>query len=194
MNNPSTLSVEQREELILNHRTCAKKLSAYFLKRWGSYIEQDELESLSDIALCEAALRYRTDKGAQFQTLLFFYVKNIIIREIKSRKSTDSMYFLECQTESSKVNETIEKELAADSDVASLDDQLIAKELKVSCKNALDNLLPFERKVVLEVCVFEKKVAKVARQLGYSRGHVSETRTKAVNKMRSYFTAYREAA
>ena len=96
-NKTSTLTSEQREQLILDHRSCAVKLSAYFLKKWGSFIEHDELQSLSDIALCEAALRYRTDKGAQFQTLLFFYVKNVIIKEIKARKCADSMIFIELQ-------------------------------------------------------------------------------------------------
>ena len=94
----------------------------------------------------------------------------------------------------SKVNEAIENELSAEMDVTGLDEQVIAKELKATCKKALDNLQPLERKVVLEVCIFEKKVAKVARSLGYSRGHVSETRTKAVNKMRCYFEEYKQAA
>ena len=188
------LSLSQKEELILQNRTYAYRLCAHFLKKWGAHIETCELQSLSHMALCEAALRYRTDRGAQFQTVLFFYVRNMLIKEMKVRKNSHALIFIHSDIEQSKINEEIETKLSLYIPASSPDDQIMARELTASCQKALETLYPLEKQVVLEVFVHNKKIANVARGLGYSRGHISETRTKAVHKMRSYFISHKEAA
>jgi DNA-directed RNA polymerase specialized sigma subunit len=58
----------------------------------------------------------------------------------------------------------------------------------------MGKLLPFEFKVIAEVVIQGEKVAKLARRIGYSRGHVSDIKTNALQKMRDQLTAFKEAA
>lgn len=192
----SLLSPVEREEMVLQHRAFAYKLALTFLRQWGAYLAHDDIQSLSDIGLCETALRFRKDRGAQFQTLLYFYVKNEFVKEIRRRKCSNIILFPinsenHCHTTDEML--TIERFLEND-DVKSPEDEYLSKELQKKCRKVFRNLSSMERKVIIAVCIFEQKVANVARDLGYSRGHISEIKKKAISKMKPYMMEYQKAA
>ena len=67
-------SVRKREKLIIANRGAAFNLARYFVHRWAIRMDQEELRSIADISLCEAALRFKPSMGSKFTTYLFFYV------------------------------------------------------------------------------------------------------------------------
>ena len=179
-----------KNALILFHRAAARKMAQRLLIHWNARIEDEEIGSIADLALCEAAKCYDERKGAGFSTYLFFYLRGFLIREISTRRRN----FLSFKEEAT-LDHLISKDFQDDPSMDNAfdffqqqafkpDDALYSKELQNACGRAVQNLSDLERKIVLRVHVFDFKVAAVARQLGYSRGRISEIRRQAFFKLR----------
>ena len=67
-------------ELVLSHREAGRKVARSILRKWRANIPEDELNSMVDLALCEAAMRFDPEKGAQFLTFLFYHIRGHLIR------------------------------------------------------------------------------------------------------------------
>ena len=60
------LPAVEQERLILDHRDNGKKLARSILRRWRVRMPAEEVDSIVDLTLCEAAKRYRPEEGRQF--------------------------------------------------------------------------------------------------------------------------------
>ena len=190
-------SIAETNAMILFHRSAARKMALQLLKRWGARLEMEEAGSIADLAACEAARCFNPLRGASFITYLHFYLRGFLIRELSSRSRGE---FLLVEEERGKATDSREMEMAEQEDwgfqCGSLppDEAVYAGQVREACGRALECLSELERRIVLRVHVFDFKVAAVARQLGYSRGHVSELRRQAFMKMRPELEQVREAA
>ncbi len=67
---------EENIPLVIEHVAFAKRLATQFYrKRMNLGIEKADLEGAAFLGLCDAALRYRPDKGMRFRTFSYFRIR-----------------------------------------------------------------------------------------------------------------------
>jgi RNA polymerase sigma factor (sigma-70 family) len=148
-------------------RALARKINCRLL--------EDELLSLADMALCEAARSYDPSKGAVFTTYLYYFIRGKLLALISEQKKIAeslSSYALERRT----LHGVDKQKLLSES----LEEKLLIKELR-SC---LKELPKREQEVIKSVFLYEQTVTEAARVLGFSRGHVSRVKSAGVAKLR----------
>ncbi|MBX7138539.1 MAG: sigma-70 family RNA polymerase sigma factor [Oligoflexia bacterium] len=185
------------EELVVENREAAHKMAAYFLRRWAVRMDEEEVRSLADLALCEAAKRYRGPTLSKFTTYLYYYIKGELVRAIKRECQNSSLARLNDPDSSDKSAENVsvhERDELGQCSAQSPEEECEASELRGGFKRAFKTLTGLEKEIIFHVYVNEFKVASVARKLGYSRGHVSDMRRRALNKMRDLMEPFKEAA
>mgnify|MGYP000697493986 CR=1 FL=1 len=87
MNQGSLESDRNRSEqsaLVLEHQELAMKLASKMLRQWKTKINNEELSGIASLALCEAAARYSPEKGAQFSTFLYHYLRGLLLDTINA--------------------------------------------------------------------------------------------------------------
>ena len=192
------LRVKWEHELILGARPIARKMGMRFLHRWGARIEMDELESLADLALVEAAKCFNPTRGANFVTYLYFFLRGYLIREMTHRHHGEFLcgegVDLERLSAHEQEGALFSEGAALHSYEESPEHEMYVHEIREACHEALAALSELERTVVMEVHVQEVKVAALARRLGYSRGHLSEVRRHAFSMLRENLEEFRTAA
>lgn len=188
------LSAAEREHIILENREKAFRMARRVCHSAITTLSQDEIRSISDHALCEAALRYSPMPGATFLTYVFYFIKGEV------RKALFINGHLGSEVESIHGEE---REGLLEDDRMEADYGLIAEEVKFSpeiltyqaqmrksCKVALQKLSVIEQKVVLGALIGEQKMAHLAKELGYSRGHLFAIKKLAEEKMRLYLADF----
>jgi DNA-directed RNA polymerase sigma subunit (sigma70/sigma32) len=89
-------AVEARNNLIESHVEVAQKLAMNLMKRWNSRLPKEEVKSLANVALCEAAARFDETRGVKFVTYLFYFVKGqlgvAITSSVTAQKGTAFTY------------------------------------------------------------------------------------------------------
>ena len=197
------LPLEKQHELIVAHQESALKIAQSILRGWGMVLPREELESAVNMALCEAAHNYVPTPSATFATYLFYFVKGSLLQWLRfvkqgadDREGHASRKFLPLThhtAESSKENEREELAVAAGHEETPEKD-VCNQELRGKMLDSLARLSRVERDVVCLAVVLEHKVAAVARQLHYSRGHLFAVRQAALRKMQNDLADFREAA
>ena len=187
-------SEQYKASLVLSSRESAQRLGHYILRSWGARLEQEEFVSAVDLALCEAAARFDPKRKVKFSTFLFFYLKRALIRSIQFSKGLPSISLEEVSDLSTRRARLRSEEVRAKAlersgliDYHSPEQIAYQQEVGRQCRAALDKLSELERAIVVRVHVMGFKLARVARQLGYSRGHVSELKGRAFRKLRQDF-------
>ena len=191
--------------LILTYRDKALKMTRGFLKKWGSHIDEDELISVSDLSLCEAASRFDESRNVSFITFLFYYIKGNLVKAVINSSiinGCDRDTYLErngekeYSTSQNKLQEILNNEVAECSMGSSKDtpvDLLLKKELYSISKETCKGLDDVERKIIEKIYLQGEQVVNVAKELGYSRCHISRMKRsalegleKAINKKLDY--------
>lgn len=171
-----------KHETILSTRIQARRLAKSMLSRWGSRIEEGELYSIVDLALCQAAENYSPDFGTAFPTFLFYHLKGCLVRavsqRIKERRlvSGEDMYALLEDGQSMWSEESFSEKQP--------DKQLETKEQLSLTLEAVKKLRNQEKTALLLIMVEDQPVQDVAKQLGVSRSHASRLRNAALSKVR----------
>ena len=80
-----------RSNLIVEHRTVGLRLAQRILSRWQMRLCFDELTSLVDLSLCEAAAQFQENRGAQFSTFLFYYIRGNIVQHVERSVALKNM-------------------------------------------------------------------------------------------------------
>lgn len=88
----SELGAREIEKLILDHRENGRKLARSVLRKWRARLSLEEVDSIVDLTLCEAAKRYRPDKGACFMTFLFYHLRGYLVRAVASAANANNMF------------------------------------------------------------------------------------------------------
>lgn len=187
------------EQLVLDNRIRARRMGRSIMGRWGASIPEDEFGSVCDLALCEAANRFKSNFGTEFPTYLFYFLKGALARAIDASKMRSVQVSFEDRIENAPKNhadslESGDEEALGGVESGCPERSAYLDELRVHCNRALLSLNHLERKVVLNVSLLELKVAHVARNMGYSRGYVSSVRKDALVKMRKELDHLKQAA
>lgn len=178
-------SIEAYQTLIIAHRDAAHRMGLSVLRRWGIRLDRDEALALFDIALCEAAATYKPARGASLLTWFFYNLKTELRRFLEAEmKPTALGGGAVSPHEGESSPEHPAAPLQLESPETSPEEQTYQRELRTLCREALGRCSPLEREVVLECYVQGEKVARVARRLGYSRGHLSLVKRNATRRFR----------
>ena len=192
-------------EIIISHRITARKLARHMLKRWNARLDQEEIDSVADLALCEAARGFDPKEGSAFSTYLFYFLKGSLIKAMQMNKGV-IINVSTCDGDMRKrtYGDGVQDQYIVDDTKGSLDDPdspnsspergFYLLEIRRKCNEALLALSNLEREVVVKVHIFDYKVATVARRLGYSRGHISNMRKVALKKLQNQLTEFDKAA
>ncbi|MCC6932973.1 MAG: hypothetical protein IT292_06935 [Deltaproteobacteria bacterium] len=184
------------DSLILDHRDNGRRLSRSLLRKWNVNIEPEEINSIVDFALCDAASRFRTDKGASFMTFFFYHLRGHLVRLIAEASSNSSM-FISSATSSgvdlgdySALAPTMETNGFCDVVTTrqkiseSPEELLLKKEELVNCQSHLNQLDKLEQTIVARLYASDEPLNKIARTLGYSRCHISRVKKSALGKLK----------
>ena len=195
------LSGEEIEGLILNHRENGRKLARSILRRWRVRMAAEEIDSIVDLTLCEAANRYRSDRGAAFMTFFFYHLRGHVVRAVASAANACNIFLAHAQTMgidtsdwSGLAEESIkavlpELSLFGHSDTEGPEQILIRKEKISLCRETLSKLDSLEQEVLLRSYEDEEQLVDIARELGYSRCHISRVKKRALERLKSFIDA-----
>ena len=199
-------SVEPREldakeeaeiaELILTHRENGRKLARSILRRWRVRMPADEIDSIVDLALCEAARRYSSERGASFMTFYFYHLRGHLVRSV-ARAAQASNLFL-AFTQHNGVDTTDWQHLSSDAmwslvpdqmlfgqrDVETPEHVVLRKEKISECRDAVTKLDELEKEIINRSFSSEEPLVDIARALGYSRCHISRVKKTALERLK----------
>ena len=188
---PKKISVE---ELILSHRDSGRKLGRSMLKRWNIKLPADEIDSMVDFALCDAAGRYCFDRGASFMTFFYYHLRGHLVRLVADAASTSNMFISSVTASGSDLtdfpsassNAYIFPEVAAAKQkfFETPEDSLLKKEELEFCQGQIRKLDTLEQEVVARSFATDEALVDIAKSLGYSRCHVSRVKKRALLKLK----------
>lgn len=180
------------ETTVLEHRENGRKLSRSILRRWRVHMPLDEVDSIVDLALCEAAQRFSPKKGASFMTFFFYHLRGHLVRAVARA------------TQINNFQSTIEGDLENDSDLSNYSqyihlvdqelysqkeqetpEELVLRREKIGvCRDALDSLDCLEKVVLERSYADDEALVDIASTLGYSRCHISRVKKSAMIKLK----------
>ncbi|MCB0338563.1 MAG: sigma-70 family RNA polymerase sigma factor [Bdellovibrionales bacterium] len=188
------------ESLVLEYRANARKLSRSILRRWHARLDIEELDSLVDLALCEAAKRFDPTKGASFMTFLFYHLRGCLVRAVDAAANVNtipasSFEIAELSSDYSSASYKNGTYTSGSSgDIASAlcnheyllpDEILYRKEVAVLSNLACSKLDQLEQEVIYRIYMLEQPLVDIARTLGYSRCHISRVKKKALETLQT---------
>ena len=189
----SSYSLKERQALAVQNRESARKLALSMITRWKCRIEPDELQSVIDLALCEAAMRYDRAHGAGFMTFLYYHLKGKLIKTITARAEDNLDFVGDYEQPRAMMNGDGEEGVRSkewkklsfcDEEYICLDDVLHRQQLYDRCHQACQRLKGVERDVIWGIFFENKELSQVTSEMGYSRGHLFRVRMKALEKIR----------
>lgn len=187
------------EELIIKYRIKARKLGRSILRRWHARLDIQEVDSIVDLSLCEAALRFNPTKGASFMTFLYYHLRGHLIRAVTTAASLNTVPFSSCdgvkangESESGTLSSqggsanAMEIAEALMSQEGMLPEEtLLKKEMIKISTEACSKLDPLEREIIERLYLQEQQLLDIAHFLGYSRCHVSRVKKKALRTLQA---------
>jgi RNA polymerase sigma factor (sigma-70 family) len=186
------------EDLILNHRENGRKLARSILRRWQVNMPAEDVDSIVDLTLCEAAVRYDVNKGASFITFLFYHLRGHLVRAVAAATSDSQLFMAVAQSSGLDVTEwaTANEDTAIaflpdisferQAEVESPEVLLIKKEKASLCKDAVVKLDELEREIIDRSYGQDEPLVDIAKLLGYSRCHVSRVKKRALDRIRGF--------
>jgi RNA polymerase sigma factor (sigma-70 family) len=190
----------ETEELILNYRENGRKLARSFLRNWNVRMAADEIDSIVDVSLCEAAGRYDSERGASFMTFYYYHLRGHLVRAIASAARANNIFFAVaeaaagCEANASEWRPTAEDVahwLAPDmvaarqTEADSPEGKLIKKQDLERCRAAMRKLDSLEQEVVVRSYLGQEALVDIAKSLGYSRCHISRVKKRALERLRN---------
>lgn len=201
------LSQEEVKTVVLEHRITARKVAKSLLRKWRAYMDAEELDSLADLALCEAANRYQPRHGTKFTTWLFYYIKGRLVRYLVSKgcgknrvalanRTVDLAQVSEIEIYEQQKRDELSYSVLVDSCYYGLrpDEKLYRKQIVRLSRAAIENLPPVEKKVLQQIYKEGRSVGRVAQELGYSAGHLSRLHNSAIGRLKNYVAKQRRMA
>lgn len=186
------LTIKEKNKLILSSRKQGRKIACSILRKWNCRLELEEIDSIVDLSLCEAVKHFNPDKGVSFITFLFYHLRGNLIRTINglANRPSAAMEFNDDSFESGfigkeRINTADLHETFAASNHKGPEEESEDKQLYQIAEKACKSLSDLEREVIFSVYLQEEQVTQIAKDLKYSRCHISRLKTAAVDKLRS---------
>jgi RNA polymerase sigma factor (sigma-70 family) len=181
------------QTLILENRDYGHRMARKILLSFGAHLHDDDLLSAADLALCEAASRYRPVPKASFTTYLYYFIKGEIIRSLKENSRITGRQAVVIQHKSDMESEYLEDKASLE-DVQEMHNQndcpeyaTYQSQLRHICHAVLSKLSMTEKTVIIESHIKEENMDMLSKRMGYSRCHLFAIRKTAEEKMRIHF-------
>ena len=199
-------SEEDVRKLVLDHRDNGRKLARSILRRWRVRMPAEEIDSIVDLALCEAARRYSSGRGASFMTFFFYHLRGHLVRAVTRAAQASSMFMAYAQSNGvdtiewrSANNESIwpfipDSFLFSQREAVTPEHEIIRREKLEQCRNAVSKLDDLEKEIVFRSFTDEQPLVDIARSLGYSRCHISRVKKSALDRLKNFLGGVEEAA
>ena len=183
------------DELILEHRENGRKLARSILRRWRVRMNLDEVDSIVDLTLCEAAQRFSPEKGASFMTFYFYHLRGQLVRAVSESANNSKLVlsfgvtFGDESLNQASIGEELCKndlneQIFGKSYTADCpENRLLRKEDINLCKDACEKLDELEQEVLYRSYAKEEALVDIARSLGYSRCHISRVKKRALERL-----------
>jgi len=190
--------------LILEHRDNGRKLARSILRRWRVRMPAEEIDSTVDLALCEAARRYNPDKGAAFMTFLFYHLRGHLVRSVaKAAQATNIFLAFGPKTDDEEKKwQHVSSEplwsfapehlLFGQRDAETPENVVLRQEKIDQCREAVTKLDDLEKEIITRSFGSEQPLVDIARNLGYSRCHISRVKKSALNRLEGILAESRE--
>lgn len=187
----SALSEEERAELIVDYRLKARKLARSILRKWQARMDLEEVDSIVDLSLCEAAERYNPKKGASFITFMYYHLRGNLIRAVKAAANAHTIPVEEPNAYDGQERQSIYRGASAIEIAEALcshehilpEEMLMRRELVELSRDACGRLDSLEREVIERIYLHEQQLMDIAHSLGYSRCHISRVKKKALEAL-----------
>ena len=192
---------QQIAELVLNHRENGRKLARSILRRWRVRMPADDIDSIVDLSLCEAARRFSDDHGASFMTFFFYHLRGHLVRAVARAAQASNVFMGWSQHSGIETgdwqrlgNETIwtfmpEYFLFSQRDLSTPEHEILKRERIEQCRSALMQLDDLEKQIISRSFGTEQPLVDIARSLGYSRCHISRVKKAALQRLRKIMGA-----
>ncbi len=187
---------DQISNLILTHRENGRKLARSILRKWRVRMPAEEIDSIVDLGLCEAARRFSDDRGASFMTFFFYHLRGHLVRAV-ARATHTSSTFINISRENGKdgvewVAAGAEGAWALIPDSMPLGhresdtpEHLVLRRERIErCQTACSKLDVLEREILDRSFATEQPLVDIAKSLGYSRCHISRVKKSALDRMK----------
>ena len=174
------------ERLVLSFRTKAQKLALSILRKWHARLPLEELFSVVDLSLCEAARHYRPEKGASFITFLYYHLRGNLIRAVTDAATAHAAPAAQANADGSEERLCTAIDIAeslTSTDFEMPDESLYRKELIRIIREACERLESVEREVIERLFLDEELIMDIAASMGYSRCHVSRIKKAAMENL-----------
>ena len=193
---------QEINDLIIQYRPAARKLALSMISKWKCRLEKDELQSVIDLALCEAASRFNRSHGAAFMTFLYYHLKGKLIKTIAARADQGLVFVDDYEKprlkvhgddECSEVRTSEWRSYGTSAEEVSFEPEevLYRQQVVDLCWKACQRLRGIEREVIWRIYFESKELSQVTAELGYSRGHLFRVRMRALDKIRRAVAQYR---
>ncbi len=183
-------------ELILNHRENGRKLARSILRRWRVRMPSEEIDSIVDLSLCEAARRYSSERGASFMTFFFYHLRGHLVRSVARAAQGNNVFLAFARNAGVDTDEwpNLPTEvlwsympdylLFGQRDIETPEHVLMRREKISQCRSACDQLDTLEREIIDRSFSNEQPLVDIARSLGYSRCHISRVKKSALDRLK----------
>lgn len=186
----SAETIARQQELAVQFRVDAKRIARSLIRKWRCRIEVEELDSVVDLALCEAASSFDPSRGTRFITLLYYHLKGRLIQTISARahaaahltRNTLSISTSEASSQPDTASAILEQKTFVCNRPLP-DEQILRRDIVARCLEACDRLRGLEREVIMRIYFQNQDMSEVTEALGYSRSHLSRIRIRALKKL-----------
>lgn len=193
---PSKKRQQEIEKIILDHRENGRKLARSMLGKWRVRMPADEIDSVVDLTLCEAAIRFDETKGASFMTFFFYHLRGHLVRTVTEAAQSTNIFLAFAEKSGIDAREwNAESEQAL---LAYMPDHLnyhgidsenpeslyLRKEKMKVTRDSCASLDALELEVLERSYAKEESLVSVAKTLGYSRCHISRVKKRALEKVK----------
>lgn len=183
----------QYQTLILEHRENGRKLARSILRRWRVHMPNEEIDSIVDLGLCEAAQRFSPKKGASFMTFFFYHLRGHLVRAVARATQASSVLNGPKEGEDEEISSDIissygtfvDNELNAQRDQENPEQIILRREKITFCRDAMSGLDSLEKIVLERSYGDDETLVDIAKSLGYSRCHISRVKKAALIRLKS---------
>lgn len=181
---------EMRDRLVIKHRLKARKLARSILRKWNSRLDIEEVDSVVDLSLCEAAARFRPEMGASFITFLYYHLRGNLIRTISTAANANTVPLFDSdavtggdELDAIVANASEIADSLTGTDTMRPDEAFMKREMVELSMRAKAKLDALAREVLDRVYGDEEQLIDIANNLGYSRCHISRVKRRALEAM-----------
>ena len=197
----NSLNQDQLNQLILDHRENGRKIARSILKKWHVRMPTEDIDSIVDLTLCEAGSRFSLEHGASFMTFVFYHLRGNLVRAVAKASQATGTFIQACGDSNLAITEwdpeinsekgfviITETEAFGNREIKTPEQSMITEEDATLCREACEKLDELQRIVITKSFEGDQSLVDIAKELGYSRCHISRIRTAALKVLKKHLS------